>query len=55
MANMRMEGKKLQTLWLLPIEKERLIKLAKHAGMNISDFLKRPITESLAADSKKTK
>jgi predicted DNA-binding protein len=52
MANMRKKGKKLQTLWLSPEEMSELASLAKRAGMNKSEYLKQPITESLNKKSK---
>ena len=45
MANMRAKGKKLRTLWLDEVETEVLVLLAKKADLNISDFLKRPVTD----------
>jgi hypothetical protein len=47
MANQRAAGKKLTTLWLTELEKSILLVLAKKAGMNVSDFLKRPISDEI--------
>ena len=52
MSNQRQKGKKLQTFWLTEEEKETLHLLAKKAGLNASDFIKRPITEYLAQKPK---
>jgi len=55
MSNQRMEGKKLTTFWLTEQEKKILDLLAERAGMNVSDFLKRPIEDEKKAHPHKYK
>jgi hypothetical protein len=52
MPNQRKKGKKLATFWITPEEKKILVKLAKDAGLDISSFLKLPITDYLNKNKK---
>ena len=55
MANQRDEKKKLKTLWLTPQEYKALRFLSDLAGMNHKDYLLKPITKHLEAQTKKKK
>jgi hypothetical protein len=47
-----MKGKKLATLWLTPEELKELALLVRRSGLNKSEFLKLPVTESLEKKKK---
>ena len=47
MANQRKKGKKKIGIWMSEIERTVAKKLAKGAGMSVSDYLKQEITRQI--------
>ena len=45
MPNQRKKGNKQATLWLTPVEKSVLKKLAAQSGMTVSAYLKKEVTQ----------
>jgi len=53
MPNQRKKGNKQATLWLTPVEKSVLKKLAAQSGMTVSAYLKQEVTKYIEKNEPK--